>query len=54
MFQAVEGPAIEVEELEARPGAYRAVAVSRPQFQLNDPTVSLRIVINIRGYAVPK
>jgi len=39
--------AIEVEDLETRPGAYRAVAVSRQQFQLNDPTVSLRIVINI-------
>jgi type VI secretion system protein ImpC len=37
---------IDIEEVKDRPGAYRAIAYLRPQFQLDELTVSLRVVID--------
>jgi type VI secretion system protein ImpC len=38
---------IDVEEVEGRSGAYRAVAVLQPHFQLDGPPVSLRVGMNV-------
>jgi type VI secretion system protein ImpC len=38
---------IEVSEIPGKPGAYRAVAFLKPHFQLDELTVSLRLVANL-------
>lgn len=38
---------IDVEEVKGKPGAYRAVAFLRPHFQLDELTVSLRLVASL-------
>jgi type VI secretion system protein ImpC len=38
---------IEVAEIPGKPGAYRAVAFLRPHFQLDELTVSLRLVAEL-------
>jgi type VI secretion system protein ImpC len=38
---------VEVEEIPGRPGSYRAVAYLRPHFQLDELTVSLRLVAEL-------
>ncbi|HEY6372829.1 MAG TPA: type VI secretion system contractile sheath large subunit [Candidatus Sulfotelmatobacter sp.] len=38
---------IEIEELRGQPGLFRAIALLRPQFQLDEVTVSLRVVIDL-------
>jgi type VI secretion system protein ImpC len=38
---------IEVSEVPGKPGAYRAVAFLRPHFQLEELTVSLRLVADL-------
>jgi type VI secretion system protein ImpC len=38
---------IDIEELEGKPGAYRGIAFLRPHFQLDELTVSLRVVFDL-------
>jgi type VI secretion system protein ImpC len=38
---------IEVEEVSGKPGVYKAVAFLRPHFQLDELTVSLRLVVEL-------
>ncbi|MCC6364478.1 MAG: type VI secretion system contractile sheath large subunit, partial [Bryobacterales bacterium] len=38
---------IDVQEIPGKPGAYRAVAFLRPHFQLDELTVSLRLVAEL-------
>jgi type VI secretion system protein ImpC len=38
---------IDVEEVKGKPGVYRAVAFLRPHFQLDELTVSLRLVASL-------
>jgi type VI secretion system protein ImpC len=38
---------IDVEEVKGKPGVYRAVAFLRPHFQLDELTVSLRLVATL-------
>lgn len=38
---------IEVSEIPGKPGAYRAVAFLRPHFQLDELTISLRLVADL-------
>jgi type VI secretion system protein ImpC len=38
---------IEVSEIPGKPGAYRAIAFLRPHFQLDELTVSLRLVAEL-------
>ena len=38
---------IEVADIPGKPGAYRAVAFLRPHFQLDELTISLRLVANL-------
>ena len=42
---------IEVTEVAGKPGVYRAVAFLRPHFQLDELTVSLRLVAELPGPA---
>jgi len=42
---------VEIEELEGKPGAFRAIALLRPQFQLDEVTMSLRVVIDLPASA---
>jgi type VI secretion system protein ImpC len=42
---------IEVSEVPGKPGAYRAVAFLRPHFQLDELTISLRLVAELPGSA---
>ena len=42
---------IEVTEIAGKPGAYRAIAYLRPHFQLDELTVSLRLVANLPAAA---
>ena len=39
--------AIEVEEVPGKPGVYRAIALLRPHFQLDELDVSLRLVADL-------
>jgi type VI secretion system protein ImpC len=38
---------VDVEEIKGKPGAYRAIAFLRPHFQLDELTVSLRLVATL-------
>jgi len=38
---------VDVEEIPGKPGAYRAVAYLRPHFQLDELSVSMRLVANL-------
>jgi type VI secretion system protein ImpC len=38
---------VDVTEIKGKPGAYRAVAFLRPHFQLDELTVSLRLVADL-------
>jgi type VI secretion system protein ImpC len=38
---------IDLNEVPGKPGVYRAIAYLRPHFQLEDLTVSLRVVIDL-------
>jgi type VI secretion system protein ImpC len=38
---------IDVSEVPGKPGAYRAIAFLKPHFQLDELTVSLRLVANL-------
>jgi type VI secretion system protein ImpC len=38
---------VDVSEIEGRPGAYRAVALLRPHYQLDELTTSLRLVFEL-------
>jgi type VI secretion system protein ImpC len=38
---------VQVEEIPGKPGAYRAVAFLKPHFQLDELTVSLRLVAEL-------
>jgi len=38
---------VDVEEVKGKPGVYRAVAYLRPHFQLDELTVSLRLVASL-------
>ncbi len=38
---------VDVTEVAGKPGAYRAVAFLRPHFQLNELTISLRLVAEL-------
>ena len=38
---------VDVSEIPGKPGAYRAVAFLRPHFQLEELTVSLRLVADL-------
>ena len=38
---------VEVTEIAGKPGAYRAIAFLRPHFQLDELTVSLRLVADL-------
>ena len=38
---------VEVSEIPGKPGAYRAVAFLRPHFQLDELTVSMRLVAEL-------
>jgi type VI secretion system protein ImpC len=38
---------VDVEEVKGKPGVYRAVAFLRPHFQLDELTVSLRLVASL-------
>jgi type VI secretion system protein ImpC len=38
---------VEVSEVPGKPGAYRAIAFLRPHFQLDELTVSLRLVAEL-------
>jgi len=38
---------VEVTEIAGKPGAYKAIAFLRPHFQLDELTVSLRLVTNL-------
>jgi type VI secretion system protein ImpC len=42
---------VEVMEVPGKPGAYRAVAFLRPHFQLDELTVSLRLVASLPASA---
>ena len=42
---------VEIEELEGKPGVFRAIALLRPQFQLDEVRVSLRVVIDLPASA---
>ena len=42
---------VEVEEVKGKPGVYRAVAFLRPHFQLDELTVSLRLVAELPAAA---
>ena len=42
---------VEVKEVPGKPGAYRAVAFVRPHFQLDELSVSLRLVAELPGSA---
>src|SRR6516225_3068959 len=42
---------VEVTEIAGKPGAYRAIAYLRPHFQLDELTVSLRLVANLPAAA---
>jgi type VI secretion system protein ImpC len=42
---------IEVAEVPGKPGAYRAVAFLKPHFQLDELTVSLRLVADLPAAA---
>ena len=43
----LRGARVDVEEIKGKPGAYRAVAFLRPHFQLDELTVSLRLVATL-------
>jgi type VI secretion system protein ImpC len=38
---------VEVSEIPGKPGAFRAIAFMRPHFQLDELTVSLRLVAEL-------
>ncbi len=38
---------VEVDTREGNPGAYRVIAFLQPHFQLDELTISLRVVINL-------
>ena len=42
---------VEVAEVPGKPGVYRAIAFLRPHFQLDELTVSLRLVAELPGSA---
>ncbi len=42
---------VEVEEVPGKPGVYRAIAFLRPHFQLDELTVSLRLVAELPASA---
>jgi type VI secretion system protein ImpC len=42
---------IEVQEIPGKPGAYRAIAFLKPHFQLDELSVSLRLVADLPASA---